>query len=497
MERYPVSNYSIKESRQDLTAVGIILVYCILFAAIRLFVSSTMETDEAEQFLKAAYSLGNNNQPPLYTMIVRTVFSIFGVNSTLLIGSKYLLIFFFYLTFYLISRNFWDAKRALILSGSLSLFHTYSYDFIRHLTHTVLVTLIASVTCLIYVRLLQGKKGIYYLSLGIFTGLGILSKYNFIFFLAALILASLSCKTGRNAILDRRIFITTMAGLIIILPHIISLIREGFPAVHYALERSKTGEADLGNFLPFLKSYFIPFLPFIITFTLFFYPHLSLKNNKSDGRLLFFRWLAFYGLLIPLILFFALKSRNLNERWLAPVYFLIPIASSSMVGIGAHSKRIYFFGYLCAFIVFLILLSRSLVGFLPDRIGKVERIHIPFKVISLKLAEELRQRDIHDPVIVSDNWYIAANVMAWMPGARFVPLQDLRAGLTRFDGKTKKGVVLYDASMGGGIPAGLKGILPSAIRIKPLEAKYLHSEKHSPYVLGAAIIPVEHLAMPE
>jgi len=40
--------------RYDVVAIGIFLLYCLAFAVSRLMISSTMELDEAEQFLLAS-----------------------------------------------------------------------------------------------------------------------------------------------------------------------------------------------------------------------------------------------------------------------------------------------------------------------------------------------------------------------------------------------------------------------------------------------------------
>ena len=178
---------------QDLAVAAIFFLYCCIYAALRLSVSSTMELDEAEQFLNgSSLSLGYAHQPPLYSWFVYGMAKLFGLNIQTIIATKYIIIFFFYFSFYLIARSFWNMRAALLISGTLLIFPTYSYEFNRDLSHSVLVTAMASITCYLFVRLLRRERTSDYLLLGASIGLGFLSKYNFAFFLLALMLAAVS-----------------------------------------------------------------------------------------------------------------------------------------------------------------------------------------------------------------------------------------------------------------------------------------------------------------
>lgn len=145
--------------QKDPAAAVLIFLYCLLFAVLRLSVSSSMELDESEQFLNGSFfSLGYAHQPPLYSWIVHSMSLLFGMNIQILIVTKYAILFFFYLSFYLIARSFWGRRGSLLITGSLLLFPTYSYEFNRDLSHSILVTAMASITCYLFVRLLQREN---------------------------------------------------------------------------------------------------------------------------------------------------------------------------------------------------------------------------------------------------------------------------------------------------------------------------------------------------
>jgi 4-amino-4-deoxy-L-arabinose transferase-like glycosyltransferase len=466
-----LKNISSSFERQDnLLAAGIIFLYCLVYASTRLLISSTMELDEAEQFIiGSVYSWGYSNQPPVYTWIVKMISSLFGMNIRTLIAVKYCLMFCFYFSFYLISHSFWDRKKSLLVTGSLLLFYTYSYDFNRHLSHTILVTAMASITSLIYIHLLLKKNTSYYLLLGISIGFGIISKYNFVFFLSALILASISTKEGRRMIFDRRTLLSVLICCLIILPHFLWLIHQKFPSIHHALLKAHAGELKLHSvqsLFMVIGSSFYGVVTFPLIFGIFFWHHVSLNTTKNSQILSIFRWLIFYGLMIPLSGILILRTGHFSEKWLAPVLFCVPLALFSLVDMDMNKNRFRLFGYLCTFIAIMILLVRAFIGFLPDAVGKVERIHTPFKAVSLQLIKELQEKGIHnlqDLTVVTDSGYLAVNIIVNMPGAKFMVLKN---DMKEVSFQKRDVIIVWDASKQGiYIPKKFLDVFPSAIPI--------------------------------
>lgn len=483
-----------KEKQKDLVAIGIILLYCLVYAALRLSVSSSMDMDEAEQFINGSvYSWGYSNQPPVYTWIVKTTSSLFGMNIVTLITIKYCLMFCFYFSFYLISRTFWDTKKSLVITGSLLFFYTYAYDFNRHLSHTILVTALASITSLLYIHLVLKRSISFYLLFGASIGFGIISKYNFVFFLTALILASISSKEGRSIIFGRRIFLSVLICCLIILPHFLWLIHHEFQSMHHALLKAHSGELKLhslqGLFIV-IGSSFYGIVTFPLIFRIFFRRHDSLNTIKNSQILYTFRWLLLYGLTIFLSVILIFRTGHFSEKWLAPVLFCMPLSLFSLIDIDMNKSRFRSFSYLCIVIAIMVLFVRVFIWFFPDLIGEVQRIHTPFKAVSLQLIKKLQDRGIQnlqDLTVVSDSSYIAANIMANIPDAKFALLKkDTKEILFQ----EKDVIIVWDASKQGmHIPEKFLDAFPSAIPIGRVESSYIHSKKFPPYILGVAMIP--------
>lgn len=489
------------ERHKDFLAAGVIFLYCLAYAAIRLLISSSMELSEAEQFLDASvFSAGYNQQAPLYSWITGVVSLLFGMNIVTLTVVKYSLLFLFYFFFFLIARNFWDRAKSLLITGSLLLFPTFSYELHRDLTHTVLVSLMALITCFLYIRAMREAKTVYYLLAGISIGLGILSKYNFIFFLTALLLSSLSCREGRRLLFDRRIVLSVLSAILVLLPHVVWLVQENFLSLDYALTRSRAGESAIKpspNIVSVLGFSYLEVLLFFFVFGVFFYRYFSWNENKHNQSLRLFRLIAFYGLLIPLFVVFFLLGGNFSSRWLAPVLFTLPLTMFSFISMDMSKVEFRFFRFLCILIAISVLTVKTFVGFFPDAAGKVERVHNPYKVLTQQLTGKLKESsidDFSDLAVIADSdgrdKVVAVNIMACLQTKKFVPLKHvMRDSSSREDIMKGGGIFVFDISRHGATPPKeFIAAFPSA-HIVILKAPYLHSLRFPPYVLGVVIIP--------
>jgi 4-amino-4-deoxy-L-arabinose transferase-like glycosyltransferase len=483
-----------EERRADFAAAGIILLYCIVWVSLRLLVSGTMEGDEAEQFLAAkVIALGYSGQPPLFTWILRAAAFPFGMNIVTILAVKYALLFCFYYSSYHTARTFWGPKKSLVVTGALLLFPTYSYEFNRNLTHTILLAAMASVTFLVFVKLLEKKSAARYLLFGAAIGLGILSKYNFVFLLFAIAMASLSTREGRAVLFDRKMLLTAALGTLILLPHVFWLVRQNFPSVHEAFSKAHAGQIAPGaplRLLSVVLSSFVEAFAFPLVFLAFFRRRPAAKGSTADREARLFRLIPLYGLLLPPALVFIFHMGHFSGKWLAPVFFTIPLALFS--SFEAPEKPLRVFGGLCVAAAIAVFAIRAVAGFFPDLTGKVERIHIPFREISHRLEDTMRQRGIIDPnnaVIVTGDGSLAANLEQNIPRARYVLLGSGTAQQHVLQDKTV--VAVWDATRDGpDIPKVLRGAIPPNARAVKIEAPYAHSspERFPPFTIGVVVV---------
>jgi 4-amino-4-deoxy-L-arabinose transferase-like glycosyltransferase len=454
-----------------------------------------MELDEAEQFLLAAvFQWGYPSQPPLYSWIVHSISFITGLNIFALVFTKYSILFLFFSVFYLTARSFWEAGKSLAVTGSLMLFPLYAYEFNRDLSHSILVTLMAALTCLVYSRMLTRRTLLSYVLIGVCAAFGILSKYNVALFFIALVAASLSIKEGRRLLFDKRILISAFVCLIVLLPHVIWLVQKNFSPFYHGLRKAQAGALFDSSPVKFLLTILTPYAGLVLFFTVFlffFRPFFSpgLRNISAQGEILSLATL--YGLIAPLVTVVFFGAGHFAERWLAPVIFIIPLSCFLMVDLDEQNRRFKVFGSVCASVALIVLLVRIFIGLTPDLTGKIEHIHIPFHELSRQLSKTLNQpgNPYHPGItIVTDDAHIAANIMAWIPGMRFVHLREVRQSASRGEHIPSQNVmILWDAEkLGKEMPEKFLRYYPSA-SVMLFEAPYLYAAKHPSYVLGVGV----------
>ncbi|MBU2265629.1 MAG: glycosyltransferase family 39 protein, partial [Candidatus Omnitrophica bacterium] len=201
----------------------LIAAYFLIHLLVRIFISDSVEFDEAEQVLFSQnLSLGYGSQPPLYEWLQKVFFTVFGLNIfslALLKNSLFVLIYFFlYQSAKLILKQ---EKYAVLASLALFLTYTYGWQSMHQLTHAILALAVCSITFFVFLKVIQTQKLKYYLVLGLMAGLGILAKYNYLIFILALLIAALTIQEFRKAVFNKRMVLVLIIALLISSPHFV------------------------------------------------------------------------------------------------------------------------------------------------------------------------------------------------------------------------------------------------------------------------------------
>ncbi|MEQ9448235.1 MAG: glycosyltransferase family 39 protein, partial [Rhodospirillaceae bacterium] len=112
-----------------------------------------------------------------------------------------------------------DEKLATLIAFSPLAIYYISWDLSFHYTHSVLL---AASLCFTFVALLRLERRNHfssYLILGAAIGIGLLSKYNYALFLAALLPAALADRALRSRLADTRTLLSAVIAVALALPH--------------------------------------------------------------------------------------------------------------------------------------------------------------------------------------------------------------------------------------------------------------------------------------
>jgi len=208
------------ESRITRIVVTGFAAFCLAYLALKLATVSAAHYDYAKeiynaQALRWVYEAAN---PPLYTWILHGVSRLFGPSvATVLVLNHALLFAILLAAFGLGRRIFGGALDGAFAAGLLLTLHqVYRFQFAR--THSLLLVLCALLALLTFMAILRERQTRDYVLLGLALGAGLLSKFNFAFFVVTLLVGAVMVREGRRALADWRIALSLLALLAVFLP---------------------------------------------------------------------------------------------------------------------------------------------------------------------------------------------------------------------------------------------------------------------------------------
>ena len=264
---------------------------------------------------------GFSKHPPLSAFAVEIVHQIFGSNdwayyllSQIFVVSTFFIIFKF-------SNDFFESKKLALLSVLL-LEGIYFYNFTTPEFNVNICQLPFWALSVYYTwKCIKFDNTRDYFFLGIFLGLGILSKYLFIYLAIGIKLLFIYLFFKRKKISIMHIFIPSVVTLLVIVPHLNWLITNEFITISYGLQRT----GGIGSFfdhlifpLTFLLKQIIILTPFFLL-SFFIIKRFKIKLNFRENKSMF----LFFTTILP-ILMMILTSMILGVKirtmWMTPFY---------------------------------------------------------------------------------------------------------------------------------------------------------------------------------
>ncbi len=344
----------------------LVLLYSGAHLLSRVLVSGALELDEAEQSLwTQQLAAGYGAQPPLYTWLQWGVFQLAGVSVFSLALLKNILIALTYLFIYFAALRAMPARLALLACAGMLLIPHIGWESHRDLTHSVLVTTVASATVLVLVRLLERPRPVLFLLLGLVAGLGMLSKYSYALFFTALALAVLASPEGRKVALSPWLLASVLVALIVVAPHAWWLLDHWQMASGRTLAKmdARPGAVvgalgGLGRLVEAIAGTLVVLV--VVSVTVFGRDAWRVRSAGPRNPQCRF-WLRYFVALAVLLATMVVLGGvgNVKGRWLQPLLCMVPLAwFGCRTDLGAHPRLPVFRRVLVGFaLVFLILLT--------------------------------------------------------------------------------------------------------------------------------------------
>jgi 4-amino-4-deoxy-L-arabinose transferase-like glycosyltransferase len=396
-----------------------LLVYFALQVVIRTLISGTVDLDESEQLiLTQKFSWGYGSQPPLYTWLQILFFKSFGVSIFALALLKNLLLLSIYLFTYANVRFVTRSHVCGMLAAiSLLFIPQVAWESQRDLTHSVLATVLVTATLFIFLRMRENSWRDYAL-FGLCAGLGILSKYNYVAFFFGLILSALTLHRFRALIWNKRIVLSLVICLAVLLPHLLWAFghRDLLTATTYKFHQEQERRfisvvaIGLGRLLLAVLSHTAPLLLiFAAVFRKNIFPKSTLQE-KSPVATFVFRKYAFIliGLVLAILL---LRITGFKDRWFEPIFISLPLALFVVAQKWMernHVKNICILGSVAAFAILLIIPGRIIFA---GRIGEPQLLNAPFA----QLKNELGATIPANALIFAESKWLGGNLRLQFP----------------------------------------------------------------------------------
>jgi 4-amino-4-deoxy-L-arabinose transferase-like glycosyltransferase len=402
---------------------------------------------------------GFNKHPPFSAFAVELFYIIFGSNdfAYYLLSQIFVIITFIYVWKFsneIFKNKIYSLFSVFILSG------IYFYNFTTPEFNVNVSQLpFWALTVYFFWRGLNSKNKTNWILFGIFSALGFLSKYLFIYLLATLLIYFfLNIKDYKKNLSNY--ILSIIISLIIITPHFIWLFENDFITIFYALKRSALNEVILINHIKnpviFLIKQIIILLPFFIIFsTLLKKFKFKLKFNFKNRKTLFLICLN----LIPIFLILLtsiITGAKIRTMWMTPFYLFLGTLFMDIFKKNINLKNIkkFYISFIFFFIISpLIYLGTSIKD-------DTKRTDFQGKEIARLVQNKWNENFTNDiKIVIGDEWF--AGNLSYHLISRPIWFNDLKNKATEI--QIDQGVVYV------GNPKVLKKICPGVFgKISPV-----------------------------
>ena len=384
-----------------------LLVLTLAHVAARLWVSPALKWDEGEQMLwSQQLAWGYGAQPPLYTWLQWGFNAALGPSVLALSLLKHTLLALTYLLMALAARQLMPPRAAVWASASMLLIPALGWTSVRDQTHSVLVTCAVAGSWWALLRLWRRPAPAGYALLGFFVALGVLAKYNYALFTGALLLAALSVRPARAALLAPGWWWAPLVAALLLLPHGLWLLGHWSEASAETLQKMQidghTGvPKGLGALAQGLAATLLPWA--VLALACFGRGWWTAAGRPAHERWMlsvFGRYLLLIATALLAMVLLAGVS-HFKERWLLPLLCAVPLmAFACRPGLAKACRGSWFTIVIVVFATIFLLMAAGRAWYAGKQ-GKPDELNHPVAA----LTDALRQAgyDGHSPIIAADH----------------------------------------------------------------------------------------------
>mgnify|MGYP001192590749 CR=1 FL=1 len=345
---------------------------------------------------------GFNKHPPLSAFALEFFYNIFGNNdwAYYLLSQIFVITAFYFVwkfSYFILEDKIYSLLSVLILSA------IYFYNFTTPEFNVNISQLpFWALSVYFFWKGLNFNKKIDWILFGVFSALGFLSKYLFIYILLSfLIYFIFNYKIYKQSI--NNYILSILISLILLTPHFIWLLDNNFITILYGLNRSDISGFDLINHfknpLIFLFKQLIILIPFFIM-VLIIIKKKKIKINTNNKKTLFLLCIN----LIPILLILTtsiLTGAKIRTMWMTPFYLFLGTLFFIILKKSIELKKIKNFYYI--FLFFFILSPATYLG--VSLTDQTKRTDYPGKEIARLVQNKWDDNFLNEiKIVIGDEW---------------------------------------------------------------------------------------------
>ena len=304
-----------------------LMLHIATWSVLPTFVSDSINRDTVQiVYWGRELEWGYFKHPPLISWFTEFVVSLF-VNGDVVIyvSSEFLLVISF-IMIYKLSMKYLSPLQSVMAVVALPVMGYYSY-LVPHLNHNIVLIPVWASTIFFAYQAIEGRRARAWIWLGLCIGLGILCKYTTLI-LPALIFLYVAATPAHRPLLRRpEPWLGVALCLLVVLPHLVWLVRNGFPTLQYLAASAVADDGDplwrhlinpLGGVLKMLGMCASLVLLLIGGLGL---PRRQLTSLRSGDRFLL---VMTAGPVVLVALLSLLTGGVVHNEWATPFFIMLP-----------------------------------------------------------------------------------------------------------------------------------------------------------------------------
>ncbi len=458
----------------------LLAAYFILQVILRVAFSSSVDLDESEQVVVGQQlSLGYGSDPPLYTWLQHPLFWAFGESVLALSLFKNLLLLALYGLTFTAARIVTRSTTAAVAAALSVLFlPEVAWESQRDLTHTILSAVLSLVSFYCLLQVFENRRTRWYLLFGVSFGLGLLSKFNYVFWPLGLLLAATSIPQLRSSVFDRRTLLGLLLGVAVFLPNALWMLAHPDLALltssKFDVRQHPSWLADVGLGFKHLVESIVGFgAPLALIFTLVFCKAPVRTPEPAEPsriyRTLIVRAWIIIGILLLALVVFA-RATGFKERWFEPILMALPVAAVAFVQRRLDALRLKIITTLSLVVmlaVAIIMPGRLLAA---ERLKREEPLTRPYAQLATQISASIPE----DSLVVCDTRLLAGNLRLGLRQARCLPTELVPL----LGGNRTHCFLAWDARANAAVPVSLTAWVSQAGKQVPAVAPQFFSTKY-------------------